>query len=176
MVTSWNSVFIPKKLSGKEEEAKMFRLLFALSFVFILSTFAVSKNQFVSGNFFVIKYQDISSLCGWINVLKYSCWTLHSLESYHVVRARSPFFFSGFEEWNTAKSVRKVRFEGQLFLPRRYERITTCWVWYFAQMEFAISWYFMFSFTLTILFHLCFFRQRRQRWPKRYGITNKSLG
>ena len=95
MVTSWNSVFIPKKLSGKEEEAKMFRLLFALSFVFILSTFAVSKNQFVSGNFFVIKYQDISSLCGWINVLKYSCWTLHSLESYHVVRARSPFFFQG---------------------------------------------------------------------------------
>ena len=48
MVTSWNSVFIPKKLSGKEEEAKMFRLLFALSFVFILSTFAVSKNQFVN--------------------------------------------------------------------------------------------------------------------------------
>ena len=51
MVTSWNSVFIPKKISGKEEEANMFRFLFALSFVFILSTFAVSKNQFVSGNF-----------------------------------------------------------------------------------------------------------------------------
>ena len=133
------------------------------------------KEPICKWEFFVSKYQDISSLCGWINVLKYSYWTLHSLESYHVVRARSPFFFSGFEEWNTAKSVRKVRFEGQLFLPRRYERITTCWV-FFSQMEFAISWYFMFSFTLTTLFHLCFFRQRRQRWPKRYGITNKSLG
>ena len=131
------------------------------------------KEPICKWEFFVSKYQDISSLCGWINVLKYSCWTLHSLESYPVVRARSPFFFQGSKNGTQQSQCRKSVW--QLFLPRRYELITTCWVWYFAQMEFAISWYFMFSFTLTTLFHPYFFRQRRQRWPKRYGIINKSL-
>ena len=50
LLVSWNSAFVPKKLSTKEEEAKMFRLFLALSYIFILGTFAVSKNQTVSGN------------------------------------------------------------------------------------------------------------------------------
>ena len=169
MLTSWNSVFIPKKLSGKGEEAKMFRLLLALSFVFILGTFAVSKNQSVSGNFCQLIPRYIV-FCGWINVLKYPCWTrqVYYLNScatqFRVVPRCSRFpIFLGFEEWNTANSVWKVCFEGQLFLPRRYVRIPTCWVRYCAQVEFAISWYFIFSFYTNDLFSSLFFSGRDGR-------------
>ena len=37
--------FNATKQSGKEEEAKMFRLFFALSFVFILGSYAASQNK-----------------------------------------------------------------------------------------------------------------------------------
>ena len=37
--------FNATKRSGKEEEAKMFRLFFALSFVFILGSYAASQNK-----------------------------------------------------------------------------------------------------------------------------------
>ena len=51
-----------------------------------------------------------------------------------------------------------------------------------AEFDIVLKWNLLFlvisyfSFTLTIFFHPCFFRERRQRWSKRYGITKKNIG